>query len=145
MRTKHQLKTEIARVNELLKSEAIELMLGTKKSLGRLEEARNERDRQAFTYWAMLEFREYVRRQLEKHGVAPATGLINGGARLLRLSPATTKRYMDSLRTGGGPFSGLGDQVTINPNYKPVEEDDYWLDLDEPEEGTDNKSKRGKP
>jgi len=79
-----------------------------------------------------MEFREYVRRQIE-HQAGSASALIIGGARLLGLSPETTKRYMFKLRTFGGPFSGLGDIVIINPNYQPRELDSYWLDVPEPD------------
>lgn len=124
MRSLYKLKKESARVNELLKAEAIELRLGTTKSLKRLEDCKG--DLKAFSHWAELEFREYVRRKLEHHAGVSGS-LINTGARLLGLSPATTKRYLEKLRTEGGPFSGLGDEVIINPNYQSREADAYWL------------------
>lgn len=124
VRSKTDVQRECERVNALLKEEAEQLMLGTKKSLSRLEGAKN--DASAFSYWAELEFREYVRRALEKHRTVTSSILVNGGARLLGLSPVTTKRYMGKLRSESGPFSGLGDIVTLNPNYVPKEEDAYW-------------------
>jgi hypothetical protein len=57
--------------------------------------------------------------------------LINGGARLLGLSPVTTKRYMGKLRSENGPFAGLGDIVTINANYVPKEDDEYWQEAED--------------
>jgi hypothetical protein len=111
-------------VNEILKAEAEELQLGTKKSRGRMAES--EGDVRVHSYWAEMEFREFVRRQLEKHPSANAMSLINEGARLLGLSPVTTKRYLAKMRSKNGPFSGLGDIVTINPRYVPPEDDEYW-------------------
>jgi hypothetical protein len=124
MREKTVVKRECERVNALLKDEAVELELGTKKSLGRLEQVKNEPSE--FSYWAELEFREYVRRELEQHQRITSSILVNSGARLLGLSPVTIKRYMGKLRSKNGPFSGLGDIVTINPNYVPKEDDAYW-------------------
>ena len=124
MRSKTDVQRECERVNELLKKEAQDLELGTKKSLARLEGAKN--DVSNFSYWAELEFREIVRRKLENHPALSSSSLINDGARLLGISPVTAKRYMSKLRSDKGPFSGLGDIVTINPNYVPKEEDDYW-------------------
>ncbi len=131
MRNKSELKKATARVNQVLKAEARVLGLGTKSSLERLEQCKN--DMPAFSKWAELEFREYVRRQLEKH-TCTSIVLINGGARLLGLSPATTKRYLGKLRVEGGPFGGLGDVVILNPRYVPKEEDDYWLSEEPPAE-----------
>ena len=65
-RPKPELLRECERVNQLLKKQAEKLELGTKKSLMRMDEAR-QCDRDAFSYWAQLEFQEYVRRQLERH------------------------------------------------------------------------------
>jgi len=124
MRPKSKLLRESQRVNQLLREEAEELQLGTKQSLARMEQAKN--DASAFSYWAEMEFREYVRRALEKHRAINAVALINGGARMLGLSPVTTKRYMAKLRSENGPFGGLGDIVIVNPNYVPKEEDAYW-------------------
>ena len=132
MRPKHELTKTSERVNTLLREEAISLRLGTKKSLRRLDECKSNMT--AFSHWAELEFREYVRRQIE-HRAGSASALIIGGARLLGLSPATTKRYMEKLRTKGGPFSGLGDIIVINPNFQPRENDSYWQDVTEPDAG----------
>ncbi len=131
MRSKYELKKESARVNELLRAEALELGLGTKKSLKRLADSKG--DLKAFSYWAELEFREFIRRRLEQHNYV-ATVLINEGARLLGLSPATTKRYFEKLRAYGGPFVDMGEVVIINVHYRPPEEDEYWLDPDEPKD-----------
>ena len=30
------------------------------------------------------------------------------------------------MRSGDGPFTGLGDIIVLNPNY--TEQDDYWLE-----------------
>lgn len=129
MRAKNVLKSECRKINEVLKAEAKELRLGTKKSLGRLAECEN--DASAKSYWAEMEFREYVRRQLEIRTSVNAVSVINGGARLLGLSPVTTKRYLAKLRSERGPFSGLGDIVVINSHYVPKEDDEYWEDEDE--------------
>ena len=127
-RAKYDLKRECEGVNTLLRQEAIALDLGTTKSIKRLEACKG--DLTAYSRWAELEFREFVRRRIQ-HRAGSATGLIIEGARLLDLSPATTKRYMQKLRSRRGPFSGLGDILTINPNYQPREEDDYWQDADD--------------
>ena len=124
-RPKPELLRECERVNILLKKQAQQFELGTKKSLSRMDEAR-QYDREAFSYWARLEFQEYVRRQLEAHPTAHASNLINNGARLLRISSVTTRRYLAELRAGDGPFSGLGDTIMLNTNY--TEQDDYWAD-----------------
>jgi hypothetical protein len=124
-RPKPELLRECERVNRLLMKQAQTLELGTKKSLARLEEARQS-DREAFSYWAQLEFQEYIRRQLEQHPAIHASLLINAAARLLKLSNLTTRRYLQVLRSGNGPFNSMGDIVILNPNYS--EQDDYWLD-----------------
>jgi hypothetical protein len=122
---RHQ--NELERVNKILKDEAILLELGTKKSLPRLEQVKN--DSKAFTYWAELEFQEYIRRSLEKCSTSAIAILINGGARLLKLSPITTKRYMGKLCLDNGPFVAQGDTIAINPDYVSPEEDSYWLEV----------------
>jgi hypothetical protein len=124
-RPKPELLRECERVNRILKKQAQALELGTKKSLARLEEARGT-DRETFSYWAQLEFQECIRRQLELHPVIQASLLINMGARLLKLSNLTTRRYLQVLRSYGGPFNSMGDIVVLNPNYD--EQDNYWLD-----------------
>jgi hypothetical protein len=131
-RDKRELERACERANKVLREEAQKLGLGTKKSLERMDEAR-QLDKVAFSYWATLEFQEYVRRRLEEHPVLNESGLINGGARLLHLSPVTTKRYLATLLAGEGPFRGMGDMVMLNPNY-PADED-YWQDG--PAQGTD--------
>lgn len=131
MRTKRTLLSECDRVNALLKEDALKLGLGTKNSLARMEACKG--DLKAFSELALLEFREYVRRCLLESGSVNAQVLIYGGARMLKLNPETTKRYLRTLRSRGGPFSGLGDVVIINPNYVAVEEDAYWV-----EEGSRN-------
>ena len=124
-RPKPELLRECERVNQLLKKQAIKLALGTRKSLARMDEAR-QMDREALSYWARLEFQEYVRRQLEQHPTLHASILINNGARLLKLSSVTIRRYLAELRSGDGPFTGMGDIIMINPNYD--EQDDYWTE-----------------
>ncbi len=115
------------RVNELLKAEAKALQLGVKGvSLERLDATRS--DLPMFSYWGKMEFREFCRRMLERRGQVAAAELIRDGARMLRLSSETTKRYLRELRAAGGPLAGLGDAVILNGRYKPVEEDDYWLE-----------------
>lgn len=128
MRGKNELYKEGQRVNEILKEEADRLQLGTKGSLARLSAARSEGG-SAFSTWAELEFREFVRRMLEKHTSISSNSAITEGARMLGVSPATTKRYMAKLRTARGPFGGLGDIVVINANYVSPEMDDYWKDV----------------
>jgi hypothetical protein len=122
---------ECERVNEVLKKQAQKFELGTTKSLARMDEAR-QCDRETFSYWAQLEFQEYVRRQLERHPTMHASILINNGARLLRLSNITTRRYLAVMRSGDGPFSGLGDVIMLNANY--TEQDGYWRECDAEEE-----------
>jgi hypothetical protein len=124
-RPKAELLKACERVNKVLEEEAQRLELGTKKSLPRMDEAR-QYDKVAFSYWAQLEFQEFVRRQLDRHPTMNASILINSGARMLKISPATTKRYMAALRSGNGPFAGLGDIIMLNPNYIPTDQDDYW-------------------
>lgn len=126
VRGKTELQRESEKVNSLLKAEAARLELGTKRSLERMEGCKH--DPSSFSYWAELEFREYVRRMLERQGSASAALLVNGGARMLKLSSVTTKRYLSKLRAERGPFSGLGDVVILNPNYCPAEDDEYWMD-----------------
>jgi hypothetical protein len=128
MRQKPELLRECERVNKVLRKEAKKLDLGTKISLPRLEEARQV-DLKSFSYWAQLEFKEYVRRELEHHPAINASILINNGARLLQISTATTKRYLAALRAGRtAPFSSLGDIVMLNPNYVSPDLDSYWQD-----------------
>lgn len=124
-RPKPELLRECERVNLLLKKEAQQLDLGTKRGLARMDEAK-QCDRETFSYWAQLEFQEYIRRRLELHLTINASLLINEGARLLKLSNATTKRYLAVLRSGAGPFTGMGDIIMLNPNY--TGQDDYWTD-----------------
>lgn len=126
MKSKSALQKDCEQVNQVLKAEAIRMRLGTKSSLARLEACKG--DLKAFSELAMMEFREYVRRALEKPGSMNAQVLMYEGARLLKLNPETTKRYLRTLRSSGGPFSGLGDVVTLNPHYVAVEDDSYWLD-----------------
>jgi hypothetical protein len=132
-RSKSELMRACERVNKILEAEAKEKELGTKKSLARMDEAR-QLDKVAFSYWATLEFQEYVRRELEKHPAINASILINNGARLLHLSPVTTKRYLAVMRAGEGPFRGMGDVVMLNPNYTSAD-GDYWQDVPGQEEG----------
>jgi len=129
VRSKSELAKECDQVNRMLRVEAESLGLGTRGSLERMEQAKH--DPSSFSYWAELEFREYVRRMLEKHGSMSAALLVNGGARLLKLSSVTTKRYLSKLRTEKGPFAGLGDVVVLNSHYCPAEDDDYWKVTDE--------------
>src|SRR5512136_230805 len=96
-RQRHELIRACEHVNKELEQEAQKLGLGTKKSLARMDEARQV-DKVAFSYWAQLEFQEYVRRELERHPTINASILINNGARLLHISPVTTKRYLAVLR-----------------------------------------------
>lgn len=124
VRTKSELEKECARVNIILRAEAKAMELGTKKSLARL--AQNANDVVTFKYWALLEFREYARRQIEQHQSVSATGLIANGSRLLGLSPVTVKRYLVELRAENGPLSGMGDIVVLNPRYVPAADDPYW-------------------
>ena len=128
MRQKPELLRECERVNGLLREEAQKLDLGTKKSVSRMDEARHS-DRESFSYWAQLEFREYIRRELESRPTVSASAMINDGARLLKISPATTKRYLAVLRAGRtGPFTSMGDIVMINANYVSSDKDSYWKD-----------------
>lgn len=127
----YELRQEIARVNTILEEEARVLDLGTSKSLEILSQIRG--DNSAFSERAKLEFREYVRRQLLRKPTPGKKQLELGGARLLGLSPATTKRYMEELRTEHGPFSGLGEVVILNRNYVSPKDDPYWVDWDEEE------------
>ena len=124
MKSKTVLKMDCERVNEQLREEAVKLRLGTKGSLDRLEQSKS--DNQLFHYWGVLEFREFCRREIEGRGSANAGGLIVDGARMFRCSVVTTKRYLNELRARGGPLAGLGDVVTLNARYAPVEEDGYW-------------------
>jgi hypothetical protein len=133
-RNKSELMRECERVNALLLGEAKKLELGTKKSLVRMNEAR-ECDMKTFYFWAKLEFQEYCRRQLERNPTIHASLLINEGAQKLGVSTATTKRYMVSLRAGRtSPFSSMGDIVMLNPNYVPSEMDPYWQECEVEEE-----------
>ena len=129
-RSKTELHRECERVNRLLLEDAIRLQLGTTISLARLAEAKSN-NKDEFSTWATLEFQEYVRRKLNDRDSVSANAMIYGGSRMLKLSPVTTKRYMGTLRSEGGPFGGLGDIVTFNPGYKSVEDDDYWKDTGE--------------
>lgn len=128
MRTKGQLRNRQRQVNEILKGEARSLGLGTKESLPRMNAVKG--DLAEFSFWAQKEFQEYVRRMLEARGSVSAVAMMNNGARLLGLNPVTTKRYMNKLRAQNGPFSGAGDIVILNPNYKPPEDDDYWQEVE---------------
>jgi hypothetical protein len=118
---------ECRRVNAFLLEEARKLDLGTTKSLARMDEARQLRgNRERFSRWARLEFREYIRRKLELHPDVRSSDMINGGALLLGVSPVTTRRYLADLRTGGtGPFIVQAGKVTINPFYVSPEMDDH--------------------
>ena len=129
-RDKRELMRECERVNKVLEAEALKLGLGTKRSLARMDEARLV-DKVAFSYWAVLEFQEYVRRELADRPTCSASILINNGARLLHISPVTTKRYLAVLRAGDGPFRSMGDIIMLNPNYT-AGEDSYWRDGPEP-------------
>ena len=62
MRTKNQLVKECNHVMEILRVEAKSLGLGTKESLTPLDAAKS--DLAEYSYWAQMEFQEYVRRQL---------------------------------------------------------------------------------
>jgi len=126
MKSTSKLKQDCEKVNQQLREEAAKLRLGTKASRDRLE--RSKSDNQVFSYWATLEFREFCRRMIEGRGSANANGLIADGARLLGLSPVTTKRYLSTLRASGGPLAGLGEIVILNAHYSPIEEDGYWLE-----------------
>jgi hypothetical protein len=122
------LRRQQQQVNELLREEAVRLRLGTKESVPRLEAFRARGDMAEFSAWCEREFCEYIRRQVER-GPRSSGLLINDGARLLGISPATAKRYMGKLRAKGGPFAGLGDVVILNPRYQPRETDEYWQDV----------------
>ena len=130
MRKKYELMKDCARVNELLKAQAKQLGLGTKRSLARLSDCEN--DARAFHAWALLEFTEFCRRKLEGHTSVSASYLRKEGASKLKLATITTQRYMEKLRTEKGPLGGMGDIVTLNPNYVPSDEDDYWLEETQP-------------
>ena len=126
MKPKSILKMDCERVNKQLREEAVRLQLGRKGSLDRLEQSKS--DNQLFHYWAVLEFREFCRREIERRGSANAGGLIVDGARLLGFSVVTAKRYMSELRARGGPLAGLGEVVILNAHYVTAEEDGYWLE-----------------
>jgi len=128
LKSKRELKKDIERVNRILEEEARDYDLGSPRTLETLSQLRG--DNQAFSERAKLEFREYVRRKLLKAPVPPKKALELGGARLLGLSPATTKRYMEELRTERGPLAGLGEIVILNRNYVRPENDPYWTDWD---------------
>lgn len=115
------------RVNAALKEDGRRLGLGKKSSLRRLDQARSS-DPAQFSYWAELEFREFVRRRIEEGKTVAGSDMIASGALLLGLSTETTKRYLKKLRASGGPFSGLGDIVTLNPRYVPPSLSEYWLE-----------------
>lgn len=135
MKSKQQMRRDIDHINQLLKDEAVKLSLGTTKSQSRLASARQADDNVTFSYWAQLEFREYCRRQLEKHPVLPASLLIAEGARMIGLSTITAKRYMTVLKAGStAPLMGFGDNVMLNHGYQPPEQDTYWTTEVEPTE-----------
>jgi len=141
--TKSDLERACDRVNELLKAEAKALQLGVKGvSLERLDATRS--DLPMFSYWGKMEFREFCRRMLERRGQVAAAELIRDGARMLRLSSETTKRYLRELRAAGGPLAGLGDAVILNGRYKPVEEDDYWLEGESREQGVESSKQKAR-
>lgn len=125
---KWELQRECKRVNLELEAEAEKLGLGTKRSLERLDTARQQEDMVALSHWSQLEFREICRRALEKHPAIQAHLLINDGARLLQLSPITIKRHLAVLCSRNGPFFKMGDIVMVSPHYKHVAKDDYWRD-----------------
>lgn len=139
--SKSALQRECDRVNGLLKAEAKALKLGVKGvSLERLDATRG--DLQMFSYWGKMEFREFCRRMLERRGQVAATELIRDGARMLRLSSETTKRYLRELRAAGGPLAGLGDTVILNGRYRPVEEDEYWLEEESGEKRVESREQK---
>ncbi len=136
--TKKRMLDGIDRVNLLMIEEANEIGLGRKNSLEILSQLRG--DNVLFSTRAKLEFREVVRRTIMNNWEAKkARGHIPVGnrkalelkaARLLGISPVSSKRYMDSMRLAKGPFSGTGDDVYLNEFYTKPEEDEYWLDED---------------
>jgi hypothetical protein len=126
MRSVYELRRASEQVNKILLDDAKRKGLGTKRSRQRLEDARQD-DSAAFSYWAQLEYREYIRRQLERHDTINASHLIRGGAYQIGISPVTAKRYLSTLASEYGPFSQLGDLVMINVNYTPPEAAPYWL------------------
>jgi hypothetical protein len=135
MRKIYEIRRECERVNKLLLADARKQGLGTKSSRQRLDEARHD-DSNAFSFWAQLEYREYIRRQLERRDTISASHLIKTGAYLLGISPVTAKRYLSALASEIGPFNQHGDLIMINPHYVPSEDDTYWLDdASDPVEG----------
>lgn len=137
--SKKELLQEIDRVNTLLKEEADEKGVGRKNSLQILSGLKT--DNQAYSARLKLEMTEIVRRTLMRNwdekkarGMLPTgnrKALETKAARLLKISPVTAQRHMNVLRSPGGPFGGLGDDVYLNEFYVSPEEDDYWLDDDE--------------
>lgn len=129
MKPNSQLRREAEKVNNLLKTDAERLNLGTRKGKERLDRARQSDDNVTFSYWARLEFLEYSRRQLEKHSMLMASTLAAEGARMLGISLITAKRYLQELSAGKtAPLMHFGDNILINYNYVPAEQDTYWTD-----------------
>lgn len=131
MRSRYERQRECEQVNKILLADAKQKGLGTKRSRSRLEDAR-QNDSSAFSYWAKLEYCEYIRRELERRDTISASHLIKGGAYRIGISPVTAKRYLSVLTSEQGPFSQFGDLVMINPDYRPSETDDYWQDDSQP-------------
>jgi hypothetical protein len=127
MRSKYERQRECEQVNKILLADAKLKGLGTKSSRARLDDAR-QNDSAAFSYWAGLEYREYIRRELEKRDTTSASHLIRGGAYRLGISPITAKRYLSTLTSEIGPFTQYGDLVMVNPDYVQPESDTYWQD-----------------
>ena len=127
-----QLEKDCERVNQLLKLEAVRLKLGTKNSLKRLDDAR-ELSNITYSYWAKMEFQEFVRRQLEKQPTVDSDDLTYLVASVLRISSETVKRYVSVIRKGAGPFRCIGKMVMLNENYTG---DEYFTDPEpEPADG----------
>ena len=130
--TRTPLEKDCERVNQLLKGEAIRLDLGTKKSLKRLDDAR-ELSNITYSYWARQEFQEFIRRQLERQPAIDSDDLIYSAASVLRISSETVKRYVSVIRKGAGPFRCIGKMVMLNENYTG---DEYFTDPEpEPADG----------
>jgi hypothetical protein len=125
MRSKYERQRECEQVNRILQADAKRQTLGTKASQRRMDDAR-QHDSNAFSYWAQLEFREFIRRELEHRDTISASHLIRSGAYLLRISPITTKRYLFALTSQQGPFMQYGELVMLNPDYTATES--YWQD-----------------
>ena len=119
-----QLERDCDRVNQLLRDEAIRLELGTRKSPKRLDEAR-ELSNITYSYWAKLEFQEFIRRKLEKQPAIDSDDLIYSAASVLKISSETVKRYVGVIRKGIGPFRCIGKMVMFNENYTG---DEYFID-----------------